>query len=58
MMEKECSVCGGNIAIQSDVIKGEIVGCQDCGLEFEIQSIDNDTVVLKTADEIKEDWGE
>lgn len=57
-MEEECSMCGGNIAVPNDVIQGEIVSCADCGLEFEIQEISTNGVVLRAAEEIKEDWGE
>lgn len=51
-------MCGGNIAIQDDAIQGEIVGCPDCGLEYELQSVDGSSVVLRAAEEVKEDWGE
>lgn len=57
-MEAECSVCGGSIAIPSDIIQGEILACPDCGVEFEIQELNNDSAVLRAAEEIKEDWGE
>lgn len=57
-MESECSMCGGIIAIQNDAIQGEIVDCPDCGLEFEIQSLANNSVLLRAAEEIREDWGE
>lgn len=57
-MQTECNVCGGNITIPSDVIQGEIVSCQDCGLDFEVESLKDNTVILRTAEEIKEDWGE
>lgn len=51
-------MCGGNITIQDDSIQGEIVNCPDCGLDYEIQSVESNSVVLRTAEEIKEDWGE
>ena len=57
-MEAECEMCGGNIAVPEDVIKGEIVSCPDCGLDFEVSSIDSGTILLTAAEEIKEDWGE
>ncbi len=57
-MESECSMCGGIIAIQNDAIQGEIVDCPDCGLEFEIQSLANNSVLIRAAEEIREDWGE
>lgn len=57
-LETECTVCGGNISVPEDVIKGEILSCPDCGLDYEIQEVSSDTVSLVTAEEIKEDWGE
>lgn len=57
-MESECEMCGGNVNIPSDVIEGEIVSCSDCGLDFEIRTVGSSSVQLKTAEEIKEDWGE
>lgn len=41
-----------------DVIKGEILSCPDCGLEYEIQEVGAENVSLIAAEEIKEDWGE
>lgn len=57
-METECKMCGGDIAVPGDVIQGEIVACPDCGLEFEIQEVNSGNVVLRAAEEVKEDWGE
>ncbi|MCL5803275.1 MAG: alpha-aminoadipate/glutamate carrier protein LysW/ArgW [Thermoplasmataceae archaeon] len=57
-MNIECSMCGGKVPVPEDVIKGEVVSCTDCGLDYEIQNTDNGNVTLKTAEEVKEDWGE
>lgn len=57
-LETECNVCGGNIAVPGDVIKGEILSCPDCGLDYEIHEINSSTISLIAAEEIKEDWGE
>lgn len=57
-MESDCEMCGGNIAIPEDVIEGEIVSCPDCGLDFEINTQSSGTIILRPAEEIKEDWGE
>lgn len=57
-MESECEMCGGNIGIPEDVIQGEIVSCPDCGLDFEIYSENTGAILLRPAEEIKEDWGE
>ncbi len=37
---------------------GEILSCPDCGSDYEVVSIGADGVMLKTAEAIKEDWGE
>jgi len=39
-------------------VKGEIVTCPDCGSDFEIVSVSNKKVELKTAEKVGEDWGE
>lgn len=41
-----------------DSIIGEIVGCNDCGVEYEIVSISENQIQLQPAENIKEDWGE
>ena len=39
-MDLECSVCGGKVIAPDDALKGEIVGCEDCGLEpWSVQKI-------------------
>lgn len=57
-MEMECNVCGGSLQVPVDAIKGEIVSCPDCGVEYEIVGMENGTPVMRAAEEIKEDWGE
>ncbi|EQB68095.1 MAG: hypothetical protein AMDU5_GPLC00017G0058 [Thermoplasmatales archaeon Gpl] len=41
-----------------DAMVGEILTCPDCGVEFEIVSLDGGQVKLAAAENIKEDWGE
>ncbi|EQB68118.1 MAG: hypothetical protein AMDU1_APLC00004G0060 [Thermoplasmatales archaeon A-plasma] len=57
-METECNVCGGSLQVPDDVIKGEIVSCPDCGVEYEVSEIRDGNPVLRAAEEIREDWGE
>lgn len=57
-MKTVCDVCGGEIDVPDDAIKGEIVSCPDCGSEYEVVEIKNGSPVLKPAEEIGEDWGE
>jgi alpha-aminoadipate carrier protein LysW len=54
----KCSECEAEIEIPEDVIPGEIVSCPDCGLEFEVQEVKGDCLVLQAAEKIGEDWGE
>lgn len=52
----ECGECGAELALDSDVEIGEIVVCADCGVEWEVMSLEPLTVEL--APEVEEDWGE
>lgn len=57
-METECNMCGGLVQVPEDVLRGEIVSCPDCGVDYEVTEVQNGNVVLRAAEEIKEDWGE
>lgn len=50
-----CPECEAVIAL-TDVEKGEIVQCPDCGAELEVVSVA--PVTLELAPEEEEDWGE
>ncbi len=51
-----CPVCGAAVALPADVIKGEVLACDDCGAELELLSMD--PLRLEEAPEVAEDWGE
>ena len=36
----ECPVCGAEVEIGSDVVKGELLECDDCGTELEVVAVD------------------
>ncbi len=57
-MEVECEQCGGQVQVPKDVIAGEIVGCKDCGSEYEVVIGAQGTIELKSAEQVGEDWGE
>lgn len=57
-MKTSCGICGGEIDVPNDAIKGEIVSCPDCGTEYEVVEVKESGVSLKPAEEIGEDWGE
>jgi alpha-aminoadipate carrier protein LysW len=52
----ECLQCGAALDLAADVEIGEIVICPDCGVEWEVMSVDPITIEL--APEVEEDWGE
>jgi alpha-aminoadipate carrier protein LysW len=53
----KCSDCDASIAIADDALKGEIVACPDCGLDFEVVA-PGATPTIKALVIEKEDWGE
>ena len=57
-MKKECQDCGSDINVPDDALVGEIVTCPDCGADFEIVSKTQNTVDLKPAESVGEDWGQ
>ena len=52
----ECLQCAADLDLASDVEIGEIVICPDCGVEWEVMSID--PIAIELAPEVEEDWGE
>jgi len=52
----ECPVCGAELALSADLVKGELLECDDRGTELEVTGLD--PVVLSEAPEAEEDWGQ
>lgn len=52
----ECPVCGAEISLADDTVKGELLECDDCGSELEVVSLD--PAKLEEAPEAEEDWGQ
>ena len=50
----ECPVCGAEIVLDEDSEEGEIITCEDCGSELEVEGEDS----LREAPQEEEDWGE
>ena len=57
-MKTLCKECGGDIKVPNDVVVGEIIGCPDCGTDFEVFKIEKNEISIKTAETVGEDWGE
>ncbi len=54
-MSATCPECEAEISL-SNVLRGEIVPCPDCGADLEVVS--TDPIVLELAPMEQEDWGE
>jgi alpha-aminoadipate carrier protein LysW len=52
----ECPECGAEISVEGAYEEGEIIDCEDCGVELEV--ISEDPLELALAPEEEEDWGE
>ncbi len=52
----ECPVCGGAPPLSDDLVKGELLECDDCGSELEVIAVN--PVMLEEAPEAEEDWGQ
>ena len=52
----ECPVCGTEIKLAKGTVKGELIECDDCGVELEVVSV-NPTIISEAPQE-EEDWGE
>lgn len=51
-----CPVCDASVTISDDPVEGELLECEECGIELEILALD--PVTLGEAPEMEEDWGE
>lgn len=51
-----CPVCEADVTLPPDALAGEIVSCNDCGAELEIESVAPASLI--EAPEVAEDWGE
>ena len=54
----ECPSCFFDVEVADGTLEGEIVQCEDCGLDLEVRKIDADSVVLELVESAEEDWGE
>lgn len=56
-MKLKCPECDGEINVK-DVVEGEILTCDDCGVELEVKKDRKGNIELKVAESEGEDWGE
>jgi alpha-aminoadipate carrier protein LysW len=50
--------CGADLDVPTDSLKGEIIGCPDCGLDYVIEVDESGSRQLKELLIEGEDWGE
>jgi len=55
-MNTQCPECGAELALNADLIEGEIIPCPDCGVELEVVAVE--PLELAPAPTVEEDWGE
>ena len=55
-MKVECPECGAVIVFDEMPMVGEIIECDECGVELEVTGINPITIAV--APEVEEDWGE
>jgi alpha-aminoadipate/glutamate carrier protein LysW len=55
MKMAECPECGADVSADK-VEQGEILNCQDCGVELEVTNVN--PIMLQLAPKEEEDWGE
>lgn len=56
MAQVTCVECDASVQTTDDVEVGEVLSCDDCGVELEVTSVD--PVEVEVAPEVEEDWGE
>lgn len=55
-MNVQCPECDATISLTAVPLLGEILLCDECGVELEVTALNPTTVEL--APEVEEDWGE
>ncbi len=55
-MNTECPECGADVAFDEAPMAGEIIECEECGVELEVTAVD--PLAIAVAPEVEEDWGE
>lgn len=58
MVEANCPECNEELEVLDDVLVGEILDCQNCGIELEVISRNGDDITLAELGITGEGWGE
>jgi len=58
LMHTQCSICDARINVEESVEVAEIISCTECKNKLEVTGKSADTVTVKEAPKVEEDWGE
>ena len=58
MVKCECPSCYYEFELDDGTIVGEVIPCEDCGVDLEITKIEGDIASAAQAELTEEDWGE
>jgi alpha-aminoadipate carrier protein LysW len=58
MKSINCVDCGAEIELPEDIVKGEIISCPDCGLDFVTVEDESGLLGIQELMIEGEDWGE
>ena len=58
MVKCECPSCFYEFELVNGTIEGEVIQCEDCGVDLEITKIEGDIAKVEVAELTEEDWGE
>jgi len=57
-MTEYCIDCTAPLEMPTDALKGEVISCPDCGLDYFIEEDEDGNKKLKELTVDGEDWGE
>ncbi|OGJ49340.1 hypothetical protein A2335_01460 [Candidatus Peregrinibacteria bacterium RIFOXYB2_FULL_32_7] len=50
--------CEGKVEVPAETEVGEILVCDECGIDVEVMTVNNDDVSLEVFEDEEEDWEE
>lgn len=57
-LKSPCPTCDAEVSLETGVEESEIISCLDCQSRLVVEKIEKTGVILNTAPEVEEDWGE
>ena len=57
-MSQQCTECGAELIIPSNMEKGDILSCPDCGVDYVIELAESGCIQAREINLEEEDWGE